>query len=229
MTRRGGPQRIPRPEGWALGGPAPWADSDRSNLSTDRIESALAARGPGQLRGVPPTPDTRRSAVLVPLYEEEGEAHVILTRRSPNLRSHTHEVSFPGGRVDPTDVDDWDTALREAHEEVALDRALPRRIGDLDSFVAGGSQTYVTPVVAVLPHRPTLTPSEAEVEHILYVPLGELLLPEVFREEIWIRDGVTHRITFFELHGDTVWGATGTMLRELLGIVTGVGHDPPLL
>ena len=229
MTRRGGPQRIPRPESWVLGGPAPWADLDRSNISTDRIESALAARGPGQLRGVAPAPDTRRSAVLVPLYEDNGETHVILTRRSPNLRSHTHEVSFPGGRVDPTDVDDWDTALREAHEEVALDRALPRHIGDLDSFVAGGSQTFVTPLVAVLAEPPTLIRSEAEVEHILHVPLAELLLPEVFREEIWTRGGVIHRITFFELHGDTVWGATGSMLRQLLAIVTGAGEDRPFL
>ena len=72
-----------------------------------------------------------------------------------------------------------------------------------------------------LPERPDLWPSEAEVERILHVPLTELLLPEVWREEIWTRAGFTRPITFFELHGDTVWGATGAMLRQLLAIVTG--------
>ena len=221
MTSRGGPQRIPRPDDWELGGPPPWADIGDADLSLDGVVAALDRRGPGRLIGPGPSPDHRRSAVLVPLYEVGGEAHVVLTRRSPNLRSHTHEVSFPGGRIDPEDVDEWDTALREAEEEVALDRSLPERVGELDSFITGGSQTYVTPLVGRLPERPDLSPSEAEVERILHVPLTELLLPEVWREEIWTRAGFTRPITFFELHGDTVWGATGAMLRQLLAIVTG--------
>ena len=221
MATRGGPQRIPRPDTWELGGPPPWAQRDAHDLSLDSVEAALRRRGPGGLVGPGPRAHNRRSAVLVPLYEEDGEVHVVLTRRSPHMRSHTHEVSFPGGRVDPDDIDVWDTALREAEEEVALDRALPQRIGELDSFVAGGSQSFVTPVVARLPGRPELTASEDEVEHILYVPLRELLLPEAWREEIWVRDGLVRPITFFELHGDTVWGATGAMLRQLLAIATG--------
>jgi 8-oxo-dGTP pyrophosphatase MutT (NUDIX family) len=142
------------------------------------------------------------------------------------MRSHRHEVAFPGGRLDPTDPSEWHAAVREAEEEVALDPALPRRIGELDSFITGGSLTFVTPFVGALPERPTLSPAEAEVEHILYVPLRELLLPEVYREEIWVRDGVRRSITFFELHGDTVWGATGAMLRQLLTLIT--NSDPRL-
>ncbi|MEM7285301.1 MAG: CoA pyrophosphatase [Actinomycetota bacterium] len=221
MTSRGGPQHIPRPADWELGGPPPWSLVTDPDLSLDGVVAALDRRGPGRVVGPGPGPDNRRSAVLVPLYEVGGEAHVVLTRRSANLRSHTHEVSFPGGRIDPEDVDEWDTALREAEEEVALDRSLPERVGELDSFVTGGSMTYVTPLVGRLPERPELSPSEAEVERILHVPLGELLLPEVWREEIWTRAGFTRPITFFELHGDTVWGATGAMLRQLLAIVTG--------
>ncbi len=221
MPARGGPQRIPRPDTWKMGGPPPWAERDPGELSLELVERALRRRGPGGLVGPQPEAGNRRSAVLVPLYEDDGEVHVVLTRRSPHMRSHTHEVAFPGGRVDPEDIDEWDTALREAEEEVALDRALPERIGELDSFVAGGSQSFVTPLVGRLPGPPDLTPSEAEVERILYVPLKELLLPEVWREEIWVRDGLVRPITFFELHGDTVWGATGAMLRQLLAIVTG--------
>lgn len=218
---RGGPQRIPRPDTWRPGGPAPWAHLDPVEVSLDDVTAALAARGPGQLIGPAPAGEHRRSAVLVALYDDDGEPHVVLTRRAPHLRSHRHEVSFPGGRIDPEDEDEWAAAVREAVEEVDLDPAAPRRVGELDSFITGGSHTFVTPLVAQLPGRPDLTPSEDEVEHILHVPLRELLLPEVWREEIWVRDEFIRPITFFELHGDTVWGATGAMLRQLLAIATG--------
>ncbi|MGI9623123.1 MAG: NUDIX hydrolase, partial [Acidimicrobiales bacterium] len=148
MTSRGGPQIIPRPEEWRAGAPAPWSDAALASVSLSLVRGALADRGPGLTHRGGLDSETPRSAVLVPLYEIGGQASVILTRRSPNLRSHTHQVSFPGGRVDPTDVDPWATAVREADEEIALDPRLPTKIGELDSFVAGGSQTFVTPLVA---------------------------------------------------------------------------------
>ena len=221
MTRRGGPQRIPRPERHEPGGPAPWAHLDTPRVNVADVEHALHRRGPGRHVGAQPHAQTRRTAVLVPLYDHGGETFVVLTRRAPPMRSHTHEVAFPGGRIDPTDRDVWHTALREADEEVALDPRLPHRIGQLDSFITGGSQTLVTPLVAKLPARPELRAAEEEVEHILHVPLSELLLPEVFREEVWVREGRPWAISFFELVGDTVWGATGAMLRQLLAIATG--------
>ena len=74
----------------------------------------------------------------------------------------------------------------------------------------------------MLPGRPETVPSPHEVEAVLHVPLAELLDPAIFREEIWTFPGAAcGRITFFELVGDTVWGATASLLRQLLGIVTG--------
>lgn len=161
--------------------------------------------------------------MLCLLYEEAGEPHVVLTRRSPRMRHHAHEVSFPGGRKDEADTDLWATAVREAEEEVALDSSSIEHVGALDSFVTVGSRTLVTPYVAVTDRRPLLTPSPDEVESIRHVALAELLLDEVWREEIWpLRHfGAPRAITFFELEGDTVWGATGAMLRQLLAIATG--------
>jgi len=147
---------------------------------------------------------------------------VLLTRRSPELRSHTHEVSFPGGRHDEDDADLITTALREAEEEVCLDPASVTIVGELDRFVTGGSGSLVHPYVGVLDGPPQgLLPNPAEVEEILHVRLNELLLDEVWREERWTRDeGQRFEVTFFELHGDTVWGATGNMLRQLLTMAT---------
>lgn len=226
--QRGGPQRIPRPADWRPGRPAPWADpgSDLIVPTLADIERVLASRGDGRLRldRFRPKAQTRSSAVLVPLYEDDASTHVVLTRRSPAMRSHTWEISFPGGRADDGESP-WQTALREAHEEVALDPELVRPIGELDRFVTVGSQSLVHPMVGALPERPELNAAPAEVDEILYVPLTELLLPEVFREELWPIAGGLRPITFFELYGNTVWGATAAMLRQLLVVTLGLEDD----
>ena len=167
-----------------------------------------------------------RSAVLVALYPDSDESlKVILTRRSPNLRSHTLEVSFPGGREDAEDKTLWHTAIREAHEEVDLDPSLPKLVGELDRFVTVGSGSLIHPFVAILDERPHLTASPDEVSEIIEVRLDELLLDEVWREELWRRGDKDWSITFFELFGNTVWGATAAILRQFLAELTGVIDD----
>ena len=230
MSTRGGPQLIPRPDGWRSGGPSPWAHLDQAHRTVDleELERRLGERGAGRTR---PDPWRRmesdhRSAVLVALYADAGEVHVLMTRRSPNMRKHRWEVSFPGGRRDEDDESLWHTALRETQEEIGLDPALPRAIGELDRFVTVSSVSLVSPLVAVLPGRPAgLVASPDEVEAILHVPVSELLLDEVFREELWPIGELYRPITFFELVGDTVWGATAAMLRQLLAIATGTDAD----
>jgi len=165
----------------------------------------------------------RSSSVMIPIYEEDNQVYMILTRRSKMMRHHTSEISFPGGNREPEDIDEWSTAKREAYEEINLDPALPRKIGTLESFVTVGSKSFVTPVVAVLEGCPELRANPNEVEKILYVPISELLLPEVYHEEVWeLRDGQQRNINFFELIGDTVWGATGSMIKQFLNIILGI-------
>jgi len=163
--------------------------------------------------------------VLVGLYEEGAQTHVVLTRRSDRLRSHSGEVSFPGGGQDDGETL-WETALREAHEEIGL-RAPVREMGELDHLRTVSSNSAIVPFVAELPDgRPDLVANPAEVDAILLVPLSELLLDEVYREERWRwpHQGATRPMHFFELVGDTVWGATARVLVQLLGL--GLGVDP---
>ena len=212
---RGGPQKIPRPDQWHPGSPAPWIDQNQKVISLETIENAIS-------RYSPPTPSgeivsQRRSAVLVPIYAHPNdELHVILTRRSAMMKHHTHEVSFPGGNQEPEDADLWATAVREAQEEIGLDPVLPRQIGTLDSFVTVGSNSFITPFVGIIDVIPELQASPIEVEEIIHVPLCELLDPTIYREEIWeLRDG-SRPVFFFELIENTVWGATASILRQFL-------------
>ncbi len=219
---RGGPQHIPRPPGVRPGAAAPWVDLPPAGRRVDLI----ALRDVLRARGSAPIADTcnRLSAVLIPLYADRDEPHVILTRRAAHLRTHSREVAFPGGGREPGDADLWETALRETREEIGLDPTAATRIGELDPFFTVGSDSLVHSFVAELPAgRPAgLRPDPAEVEKILHVPLSSLLAPDVYHQELWPRDGTMRPINFFEVPGDTIWGATAAILRQLLVIAAGI-------
>ena len=188
------------------------------------MRAALAAAGPAQ-RAPAEVEGARASAVLVPLYEHDGQVWVVLTRRAAHMRFHRGEVSFPGGGRDG-DEPLVTTALREAHEEIGLDPAVVEVVGELDHLSTISSASFIVPFVGILPERPDdLVANADEVEHIIHVPLVELLAEEVYREEVWSFGEAERPIFFFELVGDTVWGATASMLRRLLAVVLGVAHD----
>lgn len=245
-TPQTGPQVIPRPPASRPGGPAPWAGlpaSARSHLTLDRVREAvegrptppLAASGDGTsapsilslsgvvVAGIP-------AGVLVGLFEEEGETRVILTVRSNRLRSHTGEVAFPGGRLEPGESVD-DGARREAHEEIGLDPSASEIIGHLNTMPTVSSTSLVTPVVAVLTARPKLVAEPAEVARIFDVALSDLLADDVFSEEWWSvpgrpgiggPDGAAFPVWFFDAEGETIWGVTARVLMELLCLTLGL-------
>jgi 8-oxo-dGTP pyrophosphatase MutT (NUDIX family) len=221
---RGGEQRIPRPFNARAGGPAPWVHlpPGRRRPGVGDVARALETLGPARLSERELTDATARpSAVLAPIYDEDGQALVVLTRRTWGLRTHEGEVSFPGGRVEPGESP-VDGALREAKEEIDLDPSTVDVIGELDHLATVTSWSFIVPYVGALTGRPETNPNPAEVEAVLHVPLAELLEPDNFRQEIWTFPGGEPRpIYFFELVGDTVWGATANLLRQLLGAVTG--------
>lgn len=176
-----------------------------------------------------PGPARRPAAVLCVLFDatdhRDGtlgpQCHVVLTRRSSRLRSHTHQVSFPGGRLDLGESPP-EAALREAREEVGIDPHSVEIIGRLTSLRTMANPSAIIPFVGVVADRPRLRPNPAEVERAYGVPLVELFDPEVYHQELWTYpDGTERPMHFFELIGDTVWGATARMLAELLGLVAG--------
>ena len=183
------------------------------------MRDALAKEGPSQPWPWP-AEGARQAAVLAALFEEDGEARVILTRRAAHLRSHTGEVSFPGGRLEEGDEDPLAAALRETTEEVGIDPSTVEIIGELSPLATVGSRAAITPFVGLLVERPELKPNPDEVELAFDVSLAELMSDGVFREERWKWAGQEDRpMYFFDLPDDTIWGATARMLYELLELV----------
>jgi len=238
------PQVIPVPDEIRPGRPAPWAKlsaSQRETLTLQVVQSALGAHG--QLFSQRPIPTnvadlgisdeplpaaiTRLSAVLVGLFEREGEVHLILTRRGQHLRHHRGEVALPGGRSEEGESP-VTTALREAAEEVGLDITIATPVGWLTPILTFASGSAIWPVVAVLDSEPELRADPAEVERVFTVSLSWLMDEGNFVEEQWRRAGSRPHadpegffpICFFRVPGEVVWGATARILNELLTVVT---------
>jgi 8-oxo-dGTP pyrophosphatase MutT (NUDIX family) len=160
----------------------------------------------------------RPSAVLVLIADDaDGDAGVLLTRRSTTMRSHSGEISFPGGRLDPGESE-VDAALREAHEEVGLDPSSVEIVGELDHLATVVSRSHIVPVVARGASQLVLAPASPEVERVLWVPLAEFGRADTHRAERWTVpwSGQERVLHFFELDDETVWGATAHVIVDLL-------------
>lgn len=154
------------------------------------------------------------AAVLVPLVEREDGLTILLTRRAASLRKHSGQIAFPGGRLDPGETP-WEAALREAEEEIGLDRSFVRiaGLGDLFETVTGYS---ITPVVAFVRPGFSITPHEAEVSEVFETPFTFLMDPT--NHELRSRDfGDGRQRSYYAMAHDerTIWGVTAWVLRSL--------------
>lgn len=183
----------------------------------ERLARALATDVAPHLTGDGPEfePDRPRAdaAVLVAVTDR-AEPGVILTQRTEALRNHAGQIAFPGGRVDPGDVDAVATALREADEEIALPPARVRVIGTTDRYRTG-TGFDITPVIGIVPPDLPLVPHEAEVASVFEVPLAFLLDPANQQERTAVWRGSERR--FYEIlwQDRRIWGATAGMIVNL--------------
>jgi 8-oxo-dGTP pyrophosphatase MutT (NUDIX family) len=226
VATRGGEQHIPRPSSARPGAPPPWSNrpESRRRFTLEEVRTACASLPPPPT--IQPLPGARPAAVLVPIFEADGEAQIILTKRPDTMPSHRGEIVFPGGKLEAgQDASLRDAALREAHEEIGLDPARVEIVAELESMTTVAGRFMLTPFVGLLAARPALHPDPIEVVRVLEVPISELL--EVYREERWdvppefgAGAGPDRPIQFFELADETVWGATARILARFLTHLT---------
>lgn len=164
----------------------------------------------------------------MPFFEEQGEARVILTKRPETMPSHQGEIAFPGGKLEEgVDRSLQDAALREAHEEIGLDPSEVDVVAELESMTTVAGRFVLTPFVGLVAGRPVLAPDYTEVVSVFDVALSDLLDEVAYREERWdipsemgAGAGPDRPIHFFELPGETVWGATARILAGFLAHLT---------
>jgi 8-oxo-dGTP pyrophosphatase MutT (NUDIX family) len=143
---------------------------------------------------------------------------VVFTLRTTNLSTHGGQVSFPGGRVETSDRDRWETALREMEEEVGVSSHQIEPLGIIDEYHTI-THYHVTPCVGLLSPDAVFIPEPAEVEEVFAIPLATFRDPARVRTMRSTRAGHSERIWFYLTSPHIVWGATAAMLTNLLEVL----------
>lgn len=157
------------------------------------------------------------AAVLVPIVLHTAPS-VLLTLRTANLARHAGQVSFPGGRIEPTDTSPEMAALREAEEEVGLGPETVQVVGRLPTHVTG-TGFRVTPVVGLLAPPVVPRPDPREVAEVFELPLAALIGPPGPRQEEAVFRGRLRRYWVVPHERHLIWGATAAMLVVLAGLI----------
>ncbi len=179
---------------------------------------ALAVRlRPGWTPGVVPE-GLRPAAGLVLFYPRDDEWWIPLTVRGETMRRHGGQVSLPGGAVDRHETIE-EAAVREAMEEIGLEPDGLTLVGGLSPLHVSVSGFALHPVVAVMPHAPTLVAAEHEVARILEASLSDLLDVTRVKTRRQTLGGIDCDVPYLDLCGEAVWGATGMVLYELRAVL----------
>lgn len=191
----------------------------------DELRSVLGEYLPHALET---EPSVFPAAVLVLVYENRGEPHVVFQKRTDQVRDHKGQISFPGGAADPGDRDLLFTALRETQEEIGV---VPRDVdilGRLDDMRTI-SNYLVTPYVGWLKYYPyDWRFSDSEVAYLLEVPLRHLLDPATLVPDRRQVNGRTYVFPSYQFRDDLIWGATARMLTNFLDLVATIPGFAPL-
>lgn len=178
----------------------------------------------------PENPHARqRASVLMPLCEKNSQLSFLLTRRSVQMRSHSGQVSFPGGKAERTDKNALETALRESQEEIGLCPETVTVLGKIDQILSRNF-LLVTPFVGLIPASFKACPNEAEIESVFYVPLEFFMAEEnhAITEYQSSRSFFTHHFYFEDYD---IWGLTALLILRFLEVSLGYipsypVHDP---
>ena len=180
----------------------------------------------------------KRSSVLIPLIEINGEAHILFEVRSMNLRSQPGDVCFPGGRMDPEDKSPAHTAIRETSEELGITEQDISEPIPLD-YIVNDLGRIIYPFIGKLKDIENITPSPDEVDHIFTVPLSFFLenAPEKYKVHLEIQpeDNFPYHLIvggedyewriraleelFYRYDDRTIWGLTAKILTHFIGLI----------
>jgi 8-oxo-dGTP pyrophosphatase MutT (NUDIX family) len=158
-----------------------------------------------------------RAAVMVPIFEQKDQLHIVLTKRTDNMKAHPGEISFPGGMYEERDSDTRKTALRECCEEIGVKASDVEIIGRLDDerTLTG---FVITPYVGIIPYPYTFKISQKEVAYLIHLPYEHLKENAPVREETSYR-GEIETVDALYYKDERIWGATCRILLKLKRIV----------
>ena len=163
-----------------------------------------------------------KASVLVPFLELNGEINILLTNRSAHLEDHAGQVSFPGGRIDSSDISPVDTATRESYEEVGIESKNINILGCLDAYQTG-TGFRIMPILAMIDHQTKFNINHEEVDSIFFLPLRFLMDSKNHSREIKsFKQGdrsYDYDFNVIQYEENYIWGATAGMLINLYDVL----------
>jgi 8-oxo-dGTP pyrophosphatase MutT (NUDIX family) len=184
------------------------------NWSSDYIANLLASRPSKRLQ----RDHFRKAAVLIPILQEMGEPHFLLTERTHQVETHKGQISFPGGVMEPSDQSLLQTALRETEEEIGLHRNKVRILGEFDDYLSI-TNLVVTPFAGWIDWPDNLKLNPAEVTEILLVPFSTFRDENLTRIEKRKRAEGEETLYFYDFQGKVIWGLTARIIRDFLAAI----------
>ena len=161
-----------------------------------------------------------KSSVLILLYPKQGELAIVLIKRNEYDGMHSNQISLPGGKMDATDLNEAETALREAEEETGVDAKDIQLLGQLTTFYVQPSNFIVYPFVGYIPYTPKFNPDANEVQFLIETKLNFIRNKDIVKKtDITVRNGIVINAPYYDVDGQVVWGATAMMLSEFITIL----------
>lgn len=151
----------------------------------------------------------KASAVLIPLFYNQGQYYILFTERSDEVNFHKGQVCFPGGTQELSDSSLLQTALREIEEEISLKAKDVEILGELDDSVTLTSNYVISPFVAFIPHPYPFKAEGREIREIFSVPLSFLMDEANFKQDSYA----------YEYAGHIIWGATAGILKQFIDLL----------
>lgn len=185
------------------------------------IQKTLSGRTPQRLS----IPGFTSAAIIIPVFEIDGEAHLLLTLRTDTVMHHKGQVSFPGGAREEQDASLEQTALRETYEEVGIPPEMVSIIGQLDDFPTI-TDFMVTPYVAAIPYPYPHRINTDEVAELVEVPLELFLSDRAFEIKEKTYRGVTYPVYYYYFKHVVIWGVTGFIVNRFVELVFGYNPAP---
>jgi 8-oxo-dGTP pyrophosphatase MutT (NUDIX family) len=169
---------------------------------------------PGLRLRIKPNAIVKKAAVLILLYPVGESLSTVFIRRPKNIGIHSGQISFPGGKMEQDDSDIAVTALREAEEEIGINRHDVEILGLLSRLFIPVSNMLVSPVIGYTAVKPVFHPQRGEVVELIETPVEEFLRPGVIQDKIEIIRFTRAIVPFYNIHGHHIWGATAMIISE---------------
>jgi len=165
------------------------------------------------------------SAVLIPVYEQQGQYHIVFIRRTETVKTHKGQISFPGGTREISDGTLLDTAIRESFEEIGLSPEDVEILGGLDDEVTTTSNYVVTPFIGMIPWPYRFVKNKDEVNEIIRVPIAALMDEGCLKPDTEYLNGKEFESYAYHYKEKVIWGATARILKKFLDVYRQAATD----